>query len=409
MEIIKNINEYLNTISQLRDTKNETRFFRGHANAKKYEMIPGIYRKINKEQSLINYESQIFREVICQVPRDFEGKSTLESLVLMQHYGVPTRILDITQNALVALYFACNSNRGEKGSNGEVIILDIPNESVCHYNSDRISILTNLVKENNYFDTNNYNSEYINLLIFKDIINEYTSCLASPNFKSILMKEKIIKHINSLDLDETSMLIKHLCFPYIISIEERKKEFIIYLKTYLKNVSTNLYEKYILEINEDIKGENFEWFLIGYLKNIIEKEINIRIHEINKSYKTLLNHIKEDKPYFEPRIRPEDISTILAVKPKLDNPRILKQHGAFLVYGINNLDIIFKKNGKCLEINQDWFGKTKENKKLNIIIDKNSKDTILKELDILGINQSTLFPEIDKVADSIRAKYEGML
>lgn len=40
-----------------------------------------------------------------------------------------------------------------------------------------------------------------------------------------------------------------------------------------------------------------------------------------------------------------------------------------------------------------------------IIIEKSKKELILKELDKLGINKSTLFPEIDKVADYIKEKY----
>ena len=40
-----------------------------------------------------------------------------------------------------------------------------------------------------------------------------------------------------------------------------------------------------------------------------------------------------------------------------------------------------------------------------LIIKSSKKELILKELDNLGINKSTLFPEIDKVADYIKEKY----
>ena len=46
--------------------------------------------------------------MVAHEPQSFsECKSALDYLVQMQHYGLPTRLLDMTTNPLVALYFAC--------------------------------------------------------------------------------------------------------------------------------------------------------------------------------------------------------------------------------------------------------------------------------------------------------------
>ena len=48
-------------------------------------------------------------------PSIFEGENSVDLLAKLQHFGVPTRLLDVTSNPLVALYFACRS-KPEKDS-----------------------------------------------------------------------------------------------------------------------------------------------------------------------------------------------------------------------------------------------------------------------------------------------------
>ena len=153
MTTIKNIKEFLEEIENLESNNNL--FFRGHED-ETYLLEPGVYRKDNTtKKNLIEHEDVIYREVISKAPQDFVGKNTLESLALMQHYGVPTRILDLTESALVALYFACSNSKNDD-KNGEVIVFDIPTESVKYYNSDRVTILANLAKCEKDFNYNKF-------------------------------------------------------------------------------------------------------------------------------------------------------------------------------------------------------------------------------------------------------------
>ena len=93
-------------------------------------------------------ESNLFRECERRLTAEFlPCKSTFEKLVMMQHYGIPTRILDVSLDPLVALFFALYLDpRGKKDDSGDSVVLvyEVPKESIKNYHSDAVSVVSNL-------------------------------------------------------------------------------------------------------------------------------------------------------------------------------------------------------------------------------------------------------------------------
>lgn len=123
-------------VSSLKNQGN-TLFFRGHANPN-YVLQPSIMRTAGLRQN----ESELYHELLINCPEEFEKCSThLEKLVKMQHYGLPTRLLDITRNLLVALYFACES---QPEAYGELVLISAKQQEIKYPQSDTVSILASL-------------------------------------------------------------------------------------------------------------------------------------------------------------------------------------------------------------------------------------------------------------------------
>ena len=264
---------FIDKVSKIPRKKNHTLFFRGHAN-ERYSALPAVFRPIPKStppEKYIDKESQLFHNMIMQCPDEFKHLvSTFDHLVKMQHYSLPTRLLDITTNPLVALYFAC-SEFIEEGHNGEVLVYQIPNNEIKFYNSDTVSLISNLAQIDNDFDRGN---------------------------------------------------------------ETHRERFI--------------------------------------------------------------HVIKNEKPYFLDKIAESDLTRVVCVQPKQDNKRIIKQSGAFLLFGMGEE---FKKNTPA-KVPSNFILK-----EFNITIPNKTKEQFLASLEYLAISEATLFPEIDNVAKFLKSPH----
>lgn len=119
---VTEVGEFLKIITRHIETAKEndaqsTMLFRGQPSID-FSMDASIFRN-----GYLSRETKLINELILQEPTEFGSHmSDFEQLVKMQHYGLPTRLLDVTTNPLVGLYFTCCDNSC-MDKDGEIIIL----------------------------------------------------------------------------------------------------------------------------------------------------------------------------------------------------------------------------------------------------------------------------------------------
>lgn len=265
------ISTFLDHLKKLDVADGMLLYFRGHSKSS-YKLEPSIYRNTG----WIANEAAMIKELILRCPNDFSGGlSTFQCLVKMQHYGLPTRLLDITSNPLVALYFACETHDTDD-KDGEVIVFGYDVDQVKYFDSDTVSVVANLSRRSVDFTV-------------PDVTD-------------------------------------------------------------------------IVAFNE------------------------------SEGIKLLLHDIRQDKPHFAPIIRSTDLERVVCVKPMLDNPRIIRQEGAFLLFGCNEQ----KQRPAGLEA-KTILGR--------LIINRDKKKELSNHLETLGVSKATMFPEIEHVAKHIKDAY----
>ncbi|WP_305909904.1 FRG domain-containing protein [Methylomarinum sp. Ch1-1] len=143
VEKVKNISELIAVVEGFkRHNKGNRVYFRGEnedhgANA----LTPSIYRS----QKRLQAEDKIYREMQRFNDHEFGvDKTAFDKLSRMQHHRAPTRLLDLSEDILSALYFALDKKGCD--SMAVVYLIEIDEAQVKYYDSDAVSVVANLVK-----------------------------------------------------------------------------------------------------------------------------------------------------------------------------------------------------------------------------------------------------------------------
>ena len=118
--------------------------YRGQSNSD-YQLLPSIARGGTPQgyDSFLSEEGNLIEAARQGLPSLFSANlSPIDLLATMQHYGIPTRLLDITENPLAALFFACEDN----GADGEVLVfkehdIDRADRPICQAIADSYRLL----------------------------------------------------------------------------------------------------------------------------------------------------------------------------------------------------------------------------------------------------------------------------
>ena len=127
-------------------------YFRGERDYR-WTLHPSVMRPSHDGSfKLRNKEGDMLRDLISKRPEDFsDTTSALEQLVIAQHHGLKTRLLDVTRDPCVAMFSACD-DRDPAGMShrndidGELHVFAVPHTLVKSFDSDTISIISNFAK-----------------------------------------------------------------------------------------------------------------------------------------------------------------------------------------------------------------------------------------------------------------------
>ena len=369
----------------LPDYKKIKLYFRGQSKIYDNTFLPSLYRNDRLQFNINNIYSEIFAKFYYEFKDD---KTLFDKLVRMQHFKIPTKLLDVTEDILVAMFFA---SKDDEDDDGIIFSFFVSNNSIIYPNDPLATILSHFFRYEPKKDL--YKSNF-NFKIERDYAKYDMYELI--NVKSALRKKDdfsfaspICAAKNEINFNENMFYTNDLTGIYYAvpnytnpRITRQRGAFVMgglsqedsLLKSifHLDDISCyidNLQHRSVESLINDISKKDFsdaigKGYLIKYLSNYIGKDIF---------------DLEKDLPFFTIETYKELFSE------RTQESYNYLEHLLFL-YGLYSFDGKFS-----------FYDAFK--------IPANNKNEVLNSLKVNGITESYLFPDLEYFGKEIKEKY----
>lgn len=335
-----------------------------------------------------------------------------------QHSGLATKLLDVSSNSLVALYFACQPTN--ETLDGHVYIFDDYADA------------TDILEKYPRFDLENELLKHLDMIGLQepkfihenlsdqeesDHIKEYTSVeheelkafgMCIEQYRNKYLRGGHSKHSVGRGISQENSPFLNKSSKLRIQLTEIK-DWIINCCSNNEDMQRNLMPTECtkntpaIDFIHPFKEKRYKYYNDQY------KGFDVEVKEYLISLECLIAFINNKSPVKNLAVMAPlegltmDFLPNLLYRPILTFKRGLSQQSAFFVQSLfdkhevnlndgGQMTNLYEKIPRKLLKSQANFGQ-------KIIIDGNSKDRILSELDKIGVNKATMFGDADNIAD----------
>ncbi len=263
--IVKSLAKYIQRIGYIKAKNHLT--FRGLSDCD-FSLVPSLDRKIKDDEPYRKWTEAEYKLVEFseqRFPESFVKNTPALLIANMQHYGIPTRMMDVSGNALVALYFACDKTEKD----GQVIVFD--EEIVSAYNpyvnaiADTYRITKNTPTDIDTYRYHVYKQNYFSSLVYPDWENIHNQ---NDFYNMELLKKPIVVDVGSLNQRQINQSGKFIIFPNEFYKDSKGKESIS--DHLIKVNKDSSFIKAIINIPKEEKAKILETLeLVGITKDFL--------------------------------------------------------------------------------------------------------------------------------------------